>query len=117
MQIQLKQPEIVSALKQFISSQGISLLGKNVDISFTAGRKEAGLSADISIEDAEIPGVHLGETESTKPTLSVVKAEPYFDPAVDERLKSHSEADAAAILAGTAAEPAAPAAKTTSLFS
>ena len=74
MQISLKQPEIISALKQFVSSQGIALSGKTVEIKFTAGRGNTGLSADISIDDAEIPGVHLGETDSVKPVLSVVPA-------------------------------------------
>lgn len=52
MQIQLKQTEIVAALKQYVQAQGINLVGKNVDITFTAGRKEAGIVADISIEDS-----------------------------------------------------------------
>lgn len=51
MDIQLKQKEITEALKQFIVSQGISLTGKSVSISFTAGRKESGITAEISIED------------------------------------------------------------------
>lgn len=72
MQIQLKQNEIVAALKQYISSQGINLAGKEVTISFTAGRKEAGITADLSIEEAGIPGFDGGEEEATKPTLTVV---------------------------------------------
>lgn len=52
MQIQLKQAEIITALKGYISSQGINLNGKSVDITFTAGRKEGGLTADLVIEDA-----------------------------------------------------------------
>lgn len=51
MQIQLKQSEIVSALKQYIAAQGITLAGKNVEITFTASRSAAGIVADISIED------------------------------------------------------------------
>jgi hypothetical protein len=51
MQIQLKQPEILSALRDYVAKQGISLVDKTVDISFTSGRKDNGLSADISIED------------------------------------------------------------------
>lgn len=73
MQIQLKQAEIVNALKQFITAQGINLAGKCVDISFTAGRKEAGLTADIFISDTQIPGVEADVEEPVKPTLSVVK--------------------------------------------
>lgn len=51
MQISLKQVEIVAALKAYVASQGFNLVGKQVDITFTAGRKEGGLTADVSIED------------------------------------------------------------------
>ena len=78
MQIQLKQPEIVVALKQFLVTQGISLAGKDVTIGFTAGRKEGGLTADISIEDidGQVPGFTdtLSDEEAVaKPALKVVK--------------------------------------------
>lgn len=56
MQIQLKQSEIVTALKQYIAQQGIDLAGKDVIITFTAGRKETGITADLAIEEIEIPG-------------------------------------------------------------
>lgn len=72
MQIKLEQAEIVTALKQYIAQQGFNLTGKTVDISFTAGRNPAGLSADVKIEDSpEIPGV--SELEAERPSLSVVK--------------------------------------------
>lgn len=51
MQIQLKQAEIEEALKQYISQQGILLTGKSVVITFTSGRKDNGLSADVEIEN------------------------------------------------------------------
>jgi hypothetical protein len=51
MQIQLKQTEIIQALKLYISSQGINLGGKTVSVGFTAGRKDSGLSADIDITE------------------------------------------------------------------
>ena len=77
MQINLKQSEIEVALKNYVSQQGISLYARDVSITFTAGRKESGISAEISIEDADIPGfsdaflmepvipVHLLKTESS----------------------------------------------------
>lgn len=44
-------------MKHFISSQGISLVGKTVEIAFTAGRKENGLTAEMQIEESgDIPG-------------------------------------------------------------
>lgn len=110
MQIQLKQTEIIAALKQYIGTQGINLNGKTVDISFTAGRKEAGITADISIEDAgSIPGftdaADVAE-EAVKPALSVVKNEVAAaeTPAVQEPEQAKPQADAA------------PVEKTTSLF-
>lgn len=75
MQIQLKQYEIEQALRQYISSQGIVLSDKNVNIQFTAGRKSSGLLADITIDDwpaaSEFP-VLDGSTQGVKPSLTVV---------------------------------------------
>jgi hypothetical protein len=71
MQIQLKQAEIVSALKQYIGSQGINLSGKSVEISFTAGRGQAGLTADIVIEEVALPSLDF-EGEANKPALTLV---------------------------------------------
>lgn len=85
MQIQLKQTEIIAALKQYIIGQGISLNGKSVDISFTAGRKEAGITADISIEDAgAIPGFEDVQDEAAKPVLTVVPTPPELKAAEPE---------------------------------
>lgn len=73
MQIQLKQAEIMTAIKQYVANQGINLNGKTVDISFSATRGAAGIIADVSIEEVNIPGF----TDSTvddaaKPALTVV---------------------------------------------
>lgn len=110
MQIQLKQTEIIAALKQYIVGQGINLTGKEVSISFTAGRKEAGIIADLVIEDASIPGFTDTPVQET-PVLSVVstvaetsKAEPAVEAAPAE-----AEAD-------EAKTEETPVAKTTSLF-
>ena len=56
MQIQLKQHEIEAALRGYIHKQGIVLKGRTLEITFTSGRSGNGLTADISIEDAQIPG-------------------------------------------------------------
>jgi len=76
MQIQLKQAEIHIAIKQYIASQGINLAGKTVVIAFTAGRKESGLTADVSIEDHDIPGYTDGDdtSEQKTPLLKVVES-------------------------------------------
>ena len=61
MQISLKQSEIVAAIRGYIETQGINLAGKNVDISFTSGRKGNGISADVDIYS----GVKEVEVEET----------------------------------------------------
>lgn len=82
MQIQLKQPEIEAALKMYIANQGISLAGKSFTVSFTSGRKENGLSADLVIEDQAIPGftdtyaLHPVNTTNVKPLVSEAASEP-----------------------------------------
>ena len=60
MQIQLKQFEIVQAIRQYVSKQGIDLADKTVDMTFTAGRKETGVSVEITIDDlaaAPLPAI------------------------------------------------------------
>ena len=52
MQIILKQRDIEAAVKAFVAAQGISLANKSIEINFTAGRKETGISVEIDIEDA-----------------------------------------------------------------
>ena len=54
--INLKQTEIEQALRAYVVAQGINLHGKDLTISFTAGRRESGISAEISIDEVEIPG-------------------------------------------------------------
>lgn len=95
MQIQLKQAEIITALKGYISSQGISLANKSVDITFTAGRKEGGLTADLIIEDEVVETVqavrHLHitkqvsvEREPASTVAETIQPEPEPDEVVAE---------------------------------
>ena len=57
MQVNLKQSEIERALKMYIASQGISLQGRDVEISFTAGRRGSGVSADMQISEDPEPEI------------------------------------------------------------
>jgi len=52
MLIKLKQNEIEEALRDFIVKQGFNLDRKTVDISFTAGRGDSGMTADLDILDS-----------------------------------------------------------------
>lgn len=77
--INLKQNEIEQALRAYVAAQGISLSGKELTIAFTAGRRESGISAEISIDDVEIPGftndVYVPEVNQAKtPVLSLAPA-------------------------------------------
>lgn len=69
MQINLKQYEIEVALKNYVAQQGISLYARDVSITFTAGRKESGISAEITIEDSDIPGFGHGEIYLVPPSV------------------------------------------------
>lgn len=53
MQINLNQSEIETAIKLYIVEQGFYLYGKDVEISFTAGRGTNGLTAEVDIEQSE----------------------------------------------------------------
>lgn len=74
MQISLKQSEIISAIRGYIETQGINLSGKNVDITFTSGRKGNGVSADVDIYTGEkvVEATETTETDTAEP----VDAEP-----------------------------------------
>ena len=75
MQVNLKQKEIETALRNYIAQQGIELYGKSVTISFTAGRRESGISAELIIDDQEIPGFTDTDAE-VAPTTPVLKLAP-----------------------------------------
>ena len=107
MKVKIQQNEIITALKQYISSQGINLQGKAVAIDFTAGRKEGGLTADISIEELGIPDF-FEAPEHQVPGLTVV-------PAPVQEASQENPAPAYEMTAEAEVEPAP--VKTTSLFS
>ena len=67
MRIQLKQNEIEEAIKGFLTRQGIAVTGKDINMLFTSGRKNNGLSVEVVIEDAVQPS--MSETLAT--TLEV----------------------------------------------
>lgn len=51
MKIQLSQTNIVEGIKMYLQSQGIKMQGRDIQVLFTAGRKQSGLIADVDIED------------------------------------------------------------------
>lgn len=86
MQITLKQPEIEAALKLYIQSQGISLTDRDVDIKFTAGRKGAGMTADVDI---------TGDPQPSIPTNSIQRGSNEEPPVA---LYSNPEPDTTAVV-------------------
>lgn len=53
MRITLNQSEIEQALRQFVSSQGIDIQGKQVEVNLTAGRGINGFSAELTIQSKD----------------------------------------------------------------
>lgn len=69
MLVQLKQAEIIAALKQYIDAQGIKTHNKTVDIAFTAGRGATGLTAEIFINDVVGDATTTIEDTAPKPVM------------------------------------------------
>lgn len=111
MQVILKQRDIEQALKQYIAGQGINLKGKTVNIAFTAGRKETGISAELDIDD--ISGYIPAAEDLTKDVPEVEEAS---TPVTEEAESPFGDAgDAAEVAEEVVAESPAP--TPTSLFS
>ena len=106
MKIYLEQVEIVQALQQYISEQGINLAGKQVDVSFTAGRKDAGLTAEVDIQDA---------AKTNLVSIAIKRTVPATEDGPKE-LKAEPEEEVLAVEGGQEELDPVPA-KTTSLFS
>lgn len=95
MKINFKQAEIVAALKQYVSQQGINLEGKDVTIDFTAGRGQTGISADISIENAPAQAIAVAAIDKAKaPAMPAVKDGPAAPAAADKPADKPLDADA-----------------------
>lgn len=79
MQIQIKQSEIEAAIRQWVSTQGFNLAGKDVTTNFTATRsRETGIIADLVIEDASVPA--CTGIVTSMPTLNYSMTAPAIDP-------------------------------------
>lgn len=75
MQITLKQKEIKAALHMYLAAIGVALADKTVEITFTAKRNDAGISADVSIEEG-------GTTPEAAAAPEVPAAPVHIPPAV-----------------------------------
>lgn len=88
MQIILKQKDIEQALTLYLRDQGINLTNKSLSVSWTAGRKESGITAEIDIK--EIP-------ESSKnnsiPIMNRQEAQPKPGPVMSTPMVSAETSD------------------------
>lgn len=70
MRIQLKQHEIEAAIKSYVSGRGIAGTG-DIGVAFKAGRKGAGISAEVTIgEDGEQPNTLLPKPGTVEKLLA-----------------------------------------------
>lgn len=67
MQIQIKEVEIIAAIKEYLVRKGLNLHGKSLNVVFTARRNNSGLTADVEINDAGIPGFSDGSAPQYPP--------------------------------------------------
>ena len=123
MQIQLKQPEIEEALRDYIVKQGINLSGRDVAITFTSGRKDNGISADMDISDIQyIPGFEGDEDTPTGPVKRAsleavrVQAQPAHNPLPEAEAEPEPEPESEPEQETPKDEETPPSTKTTSLF-
>lgn len=90
MQIILKQRDIEAAVKDFVVAQGISIAHKSIEINFTAGRKETGISVEIDIEDVNYyqnaPAQRLQNPFIQVPVTNATVKEDAFKTETDEEV-------------------------------
>lgn len=54
MKLQLDQAEIETAVRDYVANQGIKIEGKTTTVKFSMTRGEAGLVADLTIDEAPV---------------------------------------------------------------
>ena len=71
MQINLNNDEILSAIEDYVSGQGISTAGKTLTITLKAGRGEKGMSATVTIREGAPTNIATprGDTDDTSGSL------------------------------------------------
>lgn len=72
MKIQLEQSEIVNAVREYVANQGIKVEGKTFAVNFSMTRGEAGLLADLVIDEPAAAPTNVKAT--TKPRANTVGA-------------------------------------------
>jgi len=116
MQIHFKQAEIYEALYKYIVNKGIDLTYKVVTISFTAGRKETGISAEVNIEDADLPDLGPDDTAEDRLASFLVLGREYTASATADEIVVKEDVAAGLAAPVEEGETAPVSTKSTSLF-
>ena len=74
MQIQLKQDDLIAGAKMFLESKGLNLKGKQIDVEFSMNRKPAGVVAEVTISEVEIPGFTDADDDRPKTDEALAKS-------------------------------------------
>ena len=70
MRIQLNQSELEKAVVAYISSQGVDISNKSVDVDFTAGRGQNGITVDVDINEPGTPSLTMQVSTHSEPAFS-----------------------------------------------
>jgi hypothetical protein len=71
MKIALNQNEVVAAIRGYVAAQGIDMAGKQLDVTFTSGRKGNGLTADLDIYTQAEASIVVAEDVVVEDTTEV----------------------------------------------
>lgn len=107
MNITLNQNDIKKALMLFVVSQGIAMDGKTLDVVFTSGRKSKGVTAALTISDADtVPAEPVVQPTPVPTPEPVVQVEVVAPVVVVESTATTLNAHDSALLASLDLAPA-----------
>ena len=87
MTITLNQAAIEAALIAYVAQMGVAIAGKATEVSMTAGRKDNGYSADVTIISDSAPQV----TSVVKPVQVIVPSTPQEEEVEEVQLEDEPE--------------------------
>jgi len=97
MHIQLKQTEIESAIKNYLGEQGIAVTGRDINMVFTSGRKNNGLSVEVVIDDITTERRHELKNRMPSPLPSTAEATVEVAAGADTATAANEEVPAAPV--------------------
>lgn len=117
MKLQLDQAEIETAVRDYVANQGIKIEGKTTTVKFSMTRGEAGLVADLTIDEAPVqaqtkvttraPRANtVGAAIESQPTKAAASVNKLPTTAADALAQAKADADAAKTKEGGEEQPA-----------